>query len=152
MFWNYLVHDMEEVRKTLDQAFNGRSTHLTPSRQHSFLPGHANHSYPLINMYQDENNVVIEALTPGLDSENLEVSVLNNTLTISGEKLSAKEDFDSESIHRSERAAGKFVRTLELTTPIDEDKIKADYINGILTMTLPRTEQAKPRRIAVTAG
>ncbi len=152
MFWNYLVHDLEEVRKTLDHAFNSRSTCQNLSRQYAFLPGLSNHRYPLINMYQDEGNVVIEALAPGLDSENLEVSMLNNTLTISGEKLTAKEDFDPESIHRSERAAGKFSRKLELTTPIDEDKIKAEYINGILTMTLPRTEQAKPRRIAVTAG
>jgi HSP20 family protein len=70
-------------------------------------------------------------------------------LTISGEKRRVAADVKSEAFHRSERATGKFVRSIELPAEVDEQKIQADYKNGILTITLPKTEQARPKQIAV---
>jgi HSP20 family protein len=69
-------------------------------------------------------------------------------LTISGEKKSP-EGVKPEAYHRSERSAGRFLRTLELPTDIDSEKVKATYTDGILTVTLPRPEAAKPKRIQV---
>ncbi|MFH2002255.1 MAG: Hsp20/alpha crystallin family protein, partial [Planctomycetota bacterium] len=86
-----------------------------------------------------------------LDTESLEVYVKNNTLTLSGEKKPLTE-IRPEAYHRNERAAGKFMRTVQLGTYVDENNVSASYQNGILSVTLPKSEKAKPKQIPVTVG
>ena len=80
-----------------------------------------------------------------------EVTVMRNTLTIAGEKPGPA-GVPAERFHRSERAAGRFVRTVELPTEVDADGVRAQYRNGLLLVTVPRAASARPRRVTVEAG
>ena len=139
--------EFERLRQELDRAagrFGVRSPRL------AFLPGRAARQYPLVNLYDDGTNFQLEALAPGVDPAALEVTVVQNRLTLSGEKRSAG-DVAPERLHRVERAAGRFVRTIDLPAEVEADRVEAQYRNGLLTLTLPRAETAKPRRVTVQA-
>jgi HSP20 family protein len=115
----------------------------------AFLPGRAARRYPLINLYEDRDNLYVEALAPGVDPASIDLTVVRNVLTIAGEKRRVPGDIKPEAFHRSERATGKFVRHIELPIEVDENKVKADYKNGLMMVTLPKAEQAKPKQISV---
>jgi HSP20 family protein len=141
--------EMETLRREVERAFDlyesGRRPHF---RRVAFLPGYSARQYPLVNLHEDKDNFFVEALAPGLNAETLSLTVQGNTLAISGEKtVSVK--VSAESYHRSERSAGKFVRTVELPTAIDGAKVTAEYTNGLLLVTVPKQEEAKPKQIAV---
>jgi HSP20 family protein len=70
-------------------------------------------------------------------------------LTLSGEKRRVAGDIKADAFHREERAAGKFVRSIELPTDVDDNKVKAEYKNGLLLISLPKSEKAKPKQISV---
>ena len=74
---------------------------------------------------------------------------MRNRLTLSGEKTRIQGDVKPEAFHRSERSSGKFVRTFDLPVEVDEGKIQAEYKNGLLVITLPKPEKAKPRQVNV---
>jgi HSP20 family protein len=143
--WN----TMEALRRELDRAFSNASFPTEPFFRTAFLPGQAARRYPLINLYEDPNNVYVEALAPGLDPGSLDLAVIRNLLTISGEKRRHPEAIKPEAFHRSERAAGKFVRTVELPMEVDANQVKAEYKHGLLMVTLPKAEAAKPKQITV---
>jgi len=136
-----------EVERTLEDFSLGEWTF--PFSRVSFLPGLAGYAYPLMNIREDGNNIYVEALAPGLDKENLEISVMGDSLRIAGEKMPVRGDIKPEAYHRSERSAAKFVRTIDLNTEVDRDKVSADYHNGILLITLPKSEKGKARQITV---
>lgn len=140
---------LEALRREIDQAFEGFGFRPEPSFRTAFLPGQAARRYPLINLHEDRDNLYVEALAPGVDPASLSLSVIRNVLAISGEKRRVPGDIKPEAFHRSERATGKFVRNIELPVEVDEDKVKADYQNGLLMVTLPKVEQAKPKQISV---
>jgi HSP20 family protein len=75
--------------------------------------------------------------------------VVHNTLTVSGEKKGPPDDIKPEMFHREERANGKFVRTITLPVEIDDNKVRAEYKNGLILITMPKSEKAKPRQIQV---
>lgn len=102
-----------------------------------------------MNLHEDRDHVCVEPLAPGLDPNSLTLTVVHNTLMISGEKKSAPADIKPEAFHRQERASGKFVRTITLPVEIDESKVGAEYRNGLLLITLPKAEKAKPKQITV---
>ncbi len=146
-----LFREMDALRHEIDRAFQDFDkswAHGGRSRI-GFLPGRSARSYPLINLTEDENGLMLEALAPGIDPENLSVAIQGNTLTIAGEKKAVHPDVKVEAFHRNERAAGRFVRNIELPVPIDAEKISADYRQGILHITLPKSVEAKPKRIEV---
>ena len=149
-YWE-MFREMDALRRELDRTFN-RDTGRSPFSRVAFLPGLAARQYPMINLSDDKDSVYIEALAPGVNPGTLEITVLNNAVTISGEKTPGCEGIKPEDYHRCERAAGKFVRSVELSSPVDENKVKAEYKNGLLTITLPKAESAKPKRVAITAG
>jgi HSP20 family protein len=151
MYYRDVFKELEGMRRELEKAFGGGAWERPFSRI-SFLPGISAHRYPMINILGDKDNLYVEALAPSVDPEKLDVSVTGNNLTISGEKVSGCGDVKSEEYHRCERAAGKFIRTVELPSHVDAEKIEAEYTNGILKITLPKAESAKPKRIAITAG
>jgi HSP20 family protein len=101
------------------------------------------------NLYEDKEAVYLEALAPGVDPVTLNLSVVGNTLSITGEKRRVAGDVKPEAFHRSERATGTFVRHIQLPVEVDEHKVHADYKDGLLIVTLPKTEKAKPKQIAV---
>jgi HSP20 family protein len=145
--WNPF-EDMEALRRDIDRAFQGFGLGEEPSRQVAFLPGRGPRRYPLLNLLEDQNHVYIEALTPGVDPKSLNLTVMQNRLTLSGEKSGVRE-IKPEAFHRNERASGKFVRTIDLPMEVDEGAIQAEYKNGLLVVTLPKAEKAKPKQINV---
>ena len=120
-----------------------------PFLRKAFLPGRLARAYPLINLHGDKDNLYVEAVAPGIDPESLNLTVVRNDLTISGEKKRLPGDIKPEMFHREERATGKFVRTITLPVEIDADKISAEYKNGLILITMPKSEKAKPRQIQV---
>jgi len=105
---------------------------------------------PAMNVWADEQAVYAEVELPGVDVDKLDISVTEgNKLSIQGERPVL--DLANAVWHRQERGSGNFTRTLTLPTMVDADKVDAKYENGVLKLTLPRAEAAKPRKIAVKA-
>ena len=146
--WNHW-QTLETLRREIDKVFNETDSRREPVFRTAFLPGRAARRYPLINLSADTEALYVEALAPGVEPETLNVSVVGSTLSIAGEKRRVAGDVKPEAFHRSERATGKFVRHLQLPVEVDEDKVHADYKDGLLTVTLPKTAKAKPKQIAV---
>ena len=146
--WNPFA-DMEALRHQVDRAFEDFGFNRVPAAGRvAFLPGREPRRYPLINLLEDKDHLYLEALTPGVDPESLNITVLQNRLTLSGEKGGVGE-IKAEAFHRNERASGKFVRSIDLPARVDDAKIQAEYKNGLLVITLPKAEEAKPKQINV---
>lgn len=106
--------------------------------------------FPLVNVFTDENGLVVQAEVPGVKPDQLDVQVDPGRLTITGERtLNADEKC---SYHRRERRAGRFSRTIQLPRDLDPDQAKAEYRNGLLTVRFPKHAAAKPRHIEVRAA
>ena len=103
---------------------------------------------PAVDIYSDEQNLVLKLEVPGVNEQDLNVSVENNTLTIQGERKFEKEEKE-ENFHRIERRYGSFSRTFKLPSTIDAEKVEASYEKGILKITLGKKAEAKPRQIKV---
>ena len=104
---------------------------------------------PAVDIYQsDANEVVLKAELPGLEREDIDVKVENNTLTIKGERRQDVE-VKKEHFHRVERSYGAFSRSFSLPSTIDSGKVRAEYRDGVLTVSLPLREESKPRQIQV---
>ena len=146
--WNPF-EGMEALRREIDRAFEDFGFAESPVARAAFLPGRGPRRYPLINLLEDKNNLYIEALTPGVDPQSLNVTVVQNRLTLSGEKSAVSGEVSREAFHRNERASGKFVRSLDLPVEVNAAAIQAEYKNGLLIVTLPKAEQAKPKQISV---
>jgi HSP20 family protein len=106
---------------------------------------------PACDIFEDKDGIKIVAEVPGLRPEDVKISLENNTLTIRGEKKQVAEE-KTERVHRYERSYGAFERSFALPSTVDAEKVAADYDNGLLTITLPTAERAKPREIAVRQG
>jgi HSP20 family protein len=103
---------------------------------------------PELDLSEKEDALLVRAEMPGLESDDINISVENNVLTISGEKRDHRKD-EGENYYHVERRYGTFRRDITLPANIDPDKIEAEYTNGVLTIHLPKSEQSKPKRIAV---
>jgi HSP20 family protein len=103
---------------------------------------------PPVDVYEDEQNLVLKLEIPGVEEKDLNVSVENNTLTIQGERKFEKEEKE-ENFHRIERRYGSFLRTFKLPNTVDAEKVDANYEKGILKITLAKRAEAKPRQIKV---
>jgi HSP20 family protein len=148
--WNWdPFRELEALRREIDGAMRGRGN--GPASRAAFLPGRAARMYPMINLSEDKDAYYVEALAPGVEPESLEVTVVHNALTISGEKKPLG-DVDPQAYHRNERATGRFVRSIDLPSEVDSEKVKADYSNGLLLITMPKAETAKPKQINVSVA
>lgn len=103
---------------------------------------------PALDLYQSNDNVVAIIELPGMRKEDIEISLHDGTLTISGERR--RETSDGENTERTERYIGKFRRSITLPARVDANKVSATYQDGILTVTLPKAEEAKPKQIPVS--
>jgi HSP20 family protein len=102
---------------------------------------------PALDVYQNNDNVVAMIELPGMKKEDLEISLHDGMLTISGERKS--ETREGEANERTERYIGKFRRSITLPARVEANKVSASYKDGILTVTLPKAEEAKPKQIKV---
>ena len=108
---------------------------------------------PPVDVFDNEGEIVLEAELPGLKKEDIDINVEDKLLTVSGERKREKEITDNaKGVFRSERTYGSFSRSFTLPTTIAVDKINASYKDGVLTLSLPKAEEAKPRQIAIEAA
>lgn len=103
---------------------------------------------PDVDLSESKDGYILKAELPGVAKEDVKVTMNEGVVTISGEKKMEKETKENN-YHRSERVYGSFTRSFRLPSPIAGDKVKAEYQNGILTLTLPKTEAAKPKEIEI---
>ena len=104
--------------------------------------------FPLVNLTEDTDNYYVRAELPGIKSEELNIQADRNTISLSGERNIATEG-ENAKYHRREREAGTFSRVIGLPGEADTDKVEAGLENGILTVTIPKAEAAKPKQISV---
>jgi HSP20 family protein len=103
---------------------------------------------PAVDIYETENELVLKADVPDVDMKDIDVRVENQTLTIAGERKFENQDAGN-GFHRIERSYGNFVRSFAVPNAFDTENVAAAYKNGVLTVTLPKKETAKPRQIKV---
>jgi HSP20 family protein len=106
---------------------------------------------PAVDIYETEHELVVKADLPEVDPKELDIRVENNLLTIRGERKFEKK-VNEDNYLRVERAYGSFSRSFSLANTVNADAIKADYQNGVLTLTIPKREEAKPKQIKVNVG
>jgi HSP20 family protein len=103
---------------------------------------------PPLDVYEDKDHLIVKAELPGMKKEDIDISLHQGSLIISGERKEESHGNEAET-SRAERFFGRFQRALELPKPVDPTKVTASYKDGILTVTLPKTEEAKPKQITV---
>lgn len=106
---------------------------------------------PAVDIYEDEHNIVLTAETPGVEEKDLNISVENGVLTISGERKMDNEE-KQDNFHRIERSYGRFTRSFTLPPTINAEDVKAEFNNGVLKITLAKREEAKPKQIKIETG
>ena len=106
---------------------------------------------PAVDIYENEHELVVKADLPDIDAKDLDIRVENNILTIRGERKFEKK-VNEDNYLRVERAYGAFSRSFALANTVNPDGIKADYQNGVLTLTIPKREEAKPKQIKVSVA
>ena len=136
------MREMMTLREAMDRLFDDAFT-----RPLSFSGVSAS---PAIDMYQTSDEVVVKAALPGLKANDVDITITGETLTLRGEYKQETEQKDTNYNIREQRS-GSFERSLLLPTDVKADKAKADFENGILTITLPKAEEVKPKTITVKA-
>ena len=103
---------------------------------------------PSVDIFETEGEIVVKAELPGMDRKDITLHLESNVLTLRGERKFEKETKD-ENYHRIERSYGNFSRSFSIPATVDEEKIRADYKDGVLKIILPKKEQAKPKQIKI---
>lgn len=135
--------DLIRIKDRMNRMFEDSLTR--PRGDRDLLSGHW---VPAVDIYETPERVVLVADLPGVEQDDIELSIENNTLVLSGERR-MKKDVNQENYHRVERGYGTFHRSFTLPMTIDQNSIRAEHRNGILEVSLPKTEGAKPRAIRV---
>jgi HSP20 family protein len=133
-----LLAELDAMTESFDRMFGVRPAAGGPR---GFLPA--------TDVFETENEVVIELDVPGVHPENLSAEVVDGQLVVTGERAPSE---GAVRRYRSERWQGRFVRTFSVPRGVDGGAIKAQYDNGVLRLSLPKAEDAKPRRIAIGHG
>ena len=135
----------QQLRREMDRLMSNMFDYIPDG----LLPAGAR-SLPALNVWEEGEALKVEAELPGVRADDLEISVAGGELTL---KV-GRPDVEQADVkyHRRERSVGTFVRVLRLPVEVDVDRVQADLRNGVLTITLPKTEAAKPRKISVSAG
>jgi HSP20 family protein len=136
---------LTDLRDEIDRLFESPLTELARTSQ--LFSGWT----PPIDVYEDKDNLYLKMELPGMKKEDIELSLHDGSLSISGERKTENK-YEGADMHRSERFFGRFQRTVSLPTPVATDKVKAQYKEGILSVTLPKTEEAKPKQIEVNVA
>ena len=145
-YWNP-VSEMMSLREAMNQLLEG--SFVRPGTLVG-TGGTTAYSFPL-NVYQTADELKVEALLPGVSEEDLEVDIHQGVLTITA-KRHGWEPAEGQSWYLREIFPGQFTRSLSLPFPVEVDQVAASFTSGVLTLTLPKAEAAKPRRIQIGAG
>jgi HSP20 family protein len=137
--WSMPGNAFAQMRRDMETLME-RLTGVTPD-------GSVAGVFPPMNVSEDPDHYYVRALIPGIDASQLNVSVVRQTIAVSGTRKSPEEE--GVSYHRKERAEGAFSRSVTLPASFDGARVDAKYVDGILTLTLPKPEAAKPRRVTV---
>lgn len=133
--------DLARLQRQMDRLYRGayqpEGTAVAPA-------------YPALNVWTNEDGAMVTAELPGIEPDDIDISVVGETLTVHGSRT-AEELPEGATYHRRERGHGRFSRTFQLPFPIATDGVDASFENGVLTITLPRHEADKPRKIEVKA-
>ena len=129
---------LSSLRDLLDSAFQ------LASSSPDYTAGWA----PALDVYEDDSKMTVQLEAAGMKKEDFDISLRDGVLTVSGERTFQGEKREGESL-RSERSFGKFSRSITLPSPVNAEAVKATYEDGILTVTLPKAEEAKPKKIQV---
>jgi HSP20 family protein len=135
------VHDFLSLQDAMDKLFDEMITQpggISPLEQ----------IVPALDMYQTANEIVIKASLPGLNAEDMDISIAGDVLTIKGELLKETED-SKATYHIRERRWGSFTRSINLPAPVVADKAKAEFENGVLKLTLPKAEEVQAKVITI---
>lgn len=130
--------EMDRLQREMNRVFDSYSSSSARSSSR----------YPAMNVWADEESALITVELPGLKHDDIELNIVENVLTLSGERKPA-EEVEGTKYHRQERRYGKFSRTTRLPYKIDVEKVEAVFKNGVLSITLPRVEEDRPKKIAV---
>jgi HSP20 family protein len=142
--WEQPLRGASTLQEQINRAFGdvvgrtGEESNLTPWA-------------PAVDIYETEHELVVKADLPDMDPQELDIRVENNILTIRGERK-FENKVNEENYLRVERAYGSFSRSFSLANSVKSDAIKADYQNGVLTLSIPKREEAKPKQIKVNVG
>ena len=136
------MREMMSLREAMDRLFDDAFTRPLSISGVSAVPA--------IDMYQTDEDVVVKATLPGVKAEDVDITVTGETLTIHGEYKQENEQ-KNPTYHIREQRSGSFERSLLLPTDVKADKAKADFENGILTITMPIAEEVKPKSITIKA-
>lgn len=134
----------QQMERLFDDLFTRR---LRPMWDERWWPGKsATVSIPAVDLYEDQDAIVVKVELPGMEKNDIEVNVSDSFLTIKGEKKREKE-IKEENYYRAERSYGSFSRTLELPKGVQAEKAQASFKEGVLEVRLPKTEEAKKKQI-----
>lgn len=136
-------HDLRSLQDEVNRLFTGAFPKSTP--QEEILRGAWS---PNIDIYENKEQLVLQAELPGMKTEEVDVSIENNVITISGERKFEKKE-ETDNYHRIERAFGSFSRSFTLPQTVTAEGATADFREGILTIALPKREETKARKIEV---
>jgi len=127
--------ELQTLQREMNRLFSG------------FMPPFT-HEFPVINIWVGKDDAIVTAELPGIDPSKIDISVVADTVTLSGAR--EKDELnDGGSYHRQERSFGNFTRTLQIPFQVNSAKVEAKYEKGILRITLPRSEEAKPKKISI---
>lgn len=141
-----VFRELDSLRKEIDQAFRGFGIERPFGRTVS--DSSAVHRFPLVNLSEDDGQIYVQSLLPGVDPKDIELTVLRNTLTISGE-CRPYQVTQGQVVHRNEVGEGTFSRTIELPVDVDAERVTAEAKDGLLLVSLTKAEHAKPKRIEI---
>jgi len=136
-----LRRDMDRLQNEMNRLFDA----YYPARLRT-APG-----YPAMNVWASDDGLSITAEVPGVSTEDINISVVGETLTLTGVRKPDKLDEGSR-YHRQERGYGEFTRSIQLPFPVDVGNVEATFKNGVLSVSLPRAEEDKPKKIAVKSA
>jgi HSP20 family protein len=139
-----LVAVQSRLNRIFDEAFQG-----SPRGEEDWALG--GQWAPSVDIFEHEGNLVLKAELPGIEPKDVDVRVENNVLTLRGERK-LETEVKREKYHRVERSYGTFSRSFTLPSVVDTEKIKAEYRDGVLQVTLPQREEVKPKQIQVSVG
>ena len=137
--FNDLVGIQDEINRAFEDFWRQSSRGLTARGAW----------WPAVDVVETEGEFKVIAELPGMKKEDVKISLTDNVLTLRGEKKMEKEE-NNDNWHQVERSYGAFERSFHLTCPVDASKVKARFDNGVLTVVLPKSEEAKPREIEIS--
>ena len=133
--------ELESIQADMNRSLSGQDAPRFARRA----------AYPPLNVWASADGLVIDAEMPGVDPQDVEISAVGDELSLRG-KVNAQEPAEGETVLRRERPAGEFQRTLQLPFRANTGAVKATFKNGILRISIPRSEEEKPRKIAIEAS